>query len=146
MPPTEAWLAPLPLEGTNFVVPVPLDKFVGAREKAIWLPGETMAKAWMEYVRDTGVTDETPPPAPRNLRLIGEDLTWEAEADVGAVSPISLSSVMANSSPGFPISQRIHSGVPSSRACSIAIHRRNHCSRCASILERRRRGKSIVML
>jgi hypothetical protein len=28
------------------------------------------------------VTDITPPPAPRNLRITGNELTWDAEADV----------------------------------------------------------------
>jgi len=31
---------------------------------------------------DTGVTDISPPPAPANLRIRGNELTWEAEADV----------------------------------------------------------------
>src|SRR5207244_3464069 len=33
-------------------------------------------------VKDTAVTDDTPPPAPTNLRLKGNELTWEAEADL----------------------------------------------------------------
>src|SRR5437870_9368397 len=36
----------------------------------------------MQYVKDTAVTDLTPPPAPTNLRLKGNELTWEAEADL----------------------------------------------------------------
>ena len=50
-------------------------------EKA-WLPNEAIAKAWMEYVKDTKVTDTTPPPAPTNVRVQGNKLTWEAEADL----------------------------------------------------------------
>jgi hypothetical protein len=36
----------------------------------------------MEYVKDTAVTDTTPPPSPRNLRVNGNELTWEADADL----------------------------------------------------------------
>lgn len=36
----------------------------------------------MEYVKDTKVTDATPPPAPTNVRVQGNKLTWEAEADL----------------------------------------------------------------
>ncbi|MBI1832388.1 MAG: hypothetical protein HYR84_13175, partial [Planctomycetes bacterium] len=50
--------------------------------KAAWLPNEAIAKAWMQYVKDTAVTDTTPPPAPTNVRLKGNELTWEAEADL----------------------------------------------------------------
>jgi hypothetical protein len=46
------------------------------------LPNEKIAKAWMEYVKDTKVTDTTPPPAPTNVRLQGNKLTWELEADL----------------------------------------------------------------
>src|SRR5262249_31093866 len=49
--------------------------------KAAWLPNEAVAKAWGEYVKDTKVTDATPPPAPTGLRVRGNVLTWEAEAD-----------------------------------------------------------------
>jgi hypothetical protein len=36
----------------------------------------------MEYVKDTKVSDTTPPPAPTNVRLKGNTLTWESEADL----------------------------------------------------------------
>jgi outer membrane protein assembly factor BamB len=36
----------------------------------------------MEYVKDTKVTDATPPPAPTNVRVQGNKVTWEAEADL----------------------------------------------------------------
>ena len=36
----------------------------------------------MQYVKDTAVTDTTPPPAPTNLRVSGNTLSWEAEADL----------------------------------------------------------------
>jgi hypothetical protein len=41
-----------------------------------------VAQAWNEYVKDTAVTDITPPPAPTNERVMGNELTWDAEADL----------------------------------------------------------------
>src|SRR5262249_50544904 len=77
MPTDKAWLA-LPT-GSEAVVAA---KFTGEPLKAAWLPNEAMAKAWMQYVKDTAVTDTTPPPAPTNVQLKGNELTWEAEADL----------------------------------------------------------------
>ena len=77
MPTDKAWLAPP--TGTEAV---PAAKFSGEPLKAAWLPNEAMAKAWMEYVKDTKVSDTTPPPAPTNVRVKGNKLTWEAEADL----------------------------------------------------------------
>ena len=36
----------------------------------------------MQYVKDTAVDDKTPPPAPTNVRVSGNELSWEAEADL----------------------------------------------------------------
>jgi hypothetical protein len=36
----------------------------------------------MQYVRDTAVTDTTPPPAPTSMRVKGNELSWRAEADL----------------------------------------------------------------
>jgi lysophospholipase L1-like esterase/pimeloyl-ACP methyl ester carboxylesterase len=77
MPTDQAWLAP-PTGGTA----VQAAKFAGEPLKAGWLPNEAIAKAWTEYVKDTKVTDTTPPTAPTNVRLRGNMLTWEAEADL----------------------------------------------------------------
>jgi hypothetical protein len=77
MPAGEAWLAPL--NGTDAV---PAAQFAGDPRRAVWLPGELVAKAWIHYVRDTDVPDLTPPPAPGNLRVEGNVLTWTAEADL----------------------------------------------------------------
>ena len=77
MPTKKAWLAPI--TGGEAV---PVAKFAGDPLKAAWLPNEAIAKAWMQYVKDTAVTDITPPPAPTNLRLKGNELTWDAEADL----------------------------------------------------------------
>lgn len=73
----QAWLAPV-----TGAEAVPAAKFAGDPLKAAWLPDETIARAWMQYVKDTAVTDATPPPAPTNVRVQGIELTWEAEADL----------------------------------------------------------------
>jgi hypothetical protein len=77
-PPVDgAWLAPI--TGGEAV---PAAKFTGDPRSVGWLPNEAVAKAWMQYVQDTRVADSTPPPAPTNLRLQGNELTWDAEADL----------------------------------------------------------------
>ena len=77
MPTKDAWLAP----PTGFTA-VPEAAFKGDRLKGAWLPNESVAKRWMQYVKDTAVVDETPPPAPTNLKVVGNRLTWNAAADV----------------------------------------------------------------
>ena len=77
MPTDTAWLGPI-LGGEA----VPAAKFLGDPLKAGWLSNEAIAKAWMEYVKDTKVTDATPPSTPTNVRLKGNKLTWDAEADL----------------------------------------------------------------
>ena len=77
MPQKTAWLAPL-LGG----VAVPAAQYEGEIEKSVWLPNEAIAKAWMSYMKDTAVSDETAPPAPQNLEVVGNQLTWTAEADL----------------------------------------------------------------
>lgn len=77
MPTNKVWLAPL--LGTEAV---PEAKFTGDKTKAMWLPNEAIAKAWMQYVKDTALPDTTPPPAPTNVKATGNELTWEADADL----------------------------------------------------------------
>ncbi len=77
MPTDGAFLA-LPLGG----LPAAAAKFTGDPLKAAWLPNETITKAWMEYIKDTKVSDTTAPPAPTNVRVQGNKLTWDAEADL----------------------------------------------------------------
>jgi hypothetical protein len=60
----------------------PAANFAGDPLKAAWLPNEAIAQAWMQYIADTGVRDATPPPAPTNLRVNGNELAWEAQADL----------------------------------------------------------------
>jgi hypothetical protein len=47
-----------------------------------WLPNESVARAWMQYVVDTAVTDDTPPPAPTGVQVNDRELTWVVEADL----------------------------------------------------------------
>ena len=77
-----AWIAPLHLGEADVIAPVLAAKFTGAIEKSVWLPNEAIAHAWTQYEKDTAVTDATPPPAPTNLRVDGNKLTWEADADL----------------------------------------------------------------
>ena len=77
MPTDHAWLAPV----AGFEA-VPAATFDGDPLKAAWLPNGSIAGAWMQYIKDTKVTDTTPPPAPTNLRVHGNELSWEAEADL----------------------------------------------------------------
>lgn len=82
MPTDGAWLAqPTGAEA------VPAAKFEGDALKAAWLPNEAVARGWMQYVKDTAVSDATAPPAPTNVRVTGgeltsRELTWEIEADL----------------------------------------------------------------
>ena len=73
----EAWLAPL-----NGTETVPAAKYAGEKATSVWLLNEAVAKAWMQYVKDTAVPDSTPPPAPTHVQAKGGVLTWEAEADL----------------------------------------------------------------
>jgi hypothetical protein len=77
LPVEDAWLADVP--GTNAC---PSAAYAGDPLKAAWLPNGAVARAWMQYVRDTAVADATPPPAPFHVRLAGAELAWEAEADL----------------------------------------------------------------
>ena len=49
---------------------------------AAWLPNESIARRWMEYVVHTQVTDTTPPPTPTEVILDGNTLRWKGEADI----------------------------------------------------------------
>jgi len=78
---SKAWLAPLFGDEAK-----PAKEFKGDRDKAVWLPNEAVAKAWMEYVKTGSTSDTTPPPAPFNLKATsktdGTEITWDAEADL----------------------------------------------------------------
>jgi pimeloyl-ACP methyl ester carboxylesterase len=76
-----AWLAALMSEQAE-----PLGSYRGKADEAVWLPNETVAKVWAEYVKIGAVSDSTPPPAAFNVRAVRQpdqsvDVTWDAEAD-----------------------------------------------------------------
>jgi hypothetical protein len=77
MPMDSTWLAPI--TGTTAS---PASKFEGDSNKAGWLPDEAIANAWMQYVKDTIVSDTTAPPAPMNVQQTANALTWTCEADL----------------------------------------------------------------
>ncbi len=77
MPDDKAWLAPI--TGGEAVA---ASNFVGDPTRAGWLPNEAVARQWINYVKDTNVSDLTPPPAPSNVSMNGNELTWQAEADL----------------------------------------------------------------
>jgi len=77
MPTDHAWLA-----NPTGPTAVPAAQFRGDPLTAAWLPNESIARRWMEYVDDTEVTDTSPPPAPTRVRLRGNELSWKAEADL----------------------------------------------------------------
>jgi poly(3-hydroxybutyrate) depolymerase len=97
MPADAAWLAPV--GGPDAVA---AKAYAGDPLKAVWLPNEAVAKAWVRYTKDTTVADTTPPPAPTNVRAAAKaggnaaaggtagatspaaavELTWDAEADL----------------------------------------------------------------
>jgi len=81
-PTTDAWLAPLHLDAREVVAPVPSGKFTADKAKSVWLLNETIANAWVQYVKDTTVTDTTPPPAPTNVIMNGNELNWNVDADL----------------------------------------------------------------
>jgi hypothetical protein len=77
MPTKDAWLAAQPSDA-----PESAAQFKGDAKTAIWLPNEHIAKLWAEYEKDGNVSDTTPPPAPTDVKLSGNELTWKTEADL----------------------------------------------------------------
>jgi len=85
-------LRPVDLSSTWLATPfgdraTPAAEFKGDPKKAAWLPNDTVAKIWMEYVRTGTVTDAGAPPTPVNVRAKadanhGNEITWDAEADI----------------------------------------------------------------
>ena len=77
MPTDKAWLAPI-----LGAAAVPAASYVGDPLQAAWFADEAMAGAWMQYVKDTAVSDTTAPPAPTRVRLKNNELRWESQADL----------------------------------------------------------------
>ncbi len=81
VPMNQAWLAEL---GGDRVEPAA--SFRGQAEGSVWLPNESFAKAWSEYVKTGAVSDPTPPPAPVSIKAAVKpdhsvEISWEAAAD-----------------------------------------------------------------
>ena len=74
---SNAWLAEP--AGT---VAVSAAEFEGDPLKMGWLPDQSIAKSWMQFRKDTNVTDTTPPPSPSRVIAQGGRLTWTADADL----------------------------------------------------------------
>lgn len=51
-------------------------------ERSLWFPDNNIAKLWSSYMNDTKVPDTSPPPAPTDLQVSGNKLTWKATADL----------------------------------------------------------------
>ena len=77
MPTDNAWLSPP--TGSKAVS---RKDFSGDQRKLAWLPNEAVAKLWMQFVKDTAVEDNTPPPAPTNVSVKNGKLSWRAVADL----------------------------------------------------------------
>ncbi len=139
MPTDKAWL------GSNHSAakPFPL-RNLRATAQGAWLPNEAIAKAWMEYVKDTKVTDTTPPPAPTKVRLRGNKLTWEAEADVES----GLAGFIIERDGKFlakrPEKARTRSADRSFRTCSTATRPRSPSCRCRYIDTKAESGKKHI--
>lgn len=76
------WIAPLHPGAAVPEPAVPAAAFQGDMASSVWLPDQATAAAWAEYMRDSAVSDTTPPPAPNHLQVAGAELTWSAEADL----------------------------------------------------------------
>ena len=77
MPKNDVWVAPFLAKKA-----VPLSDYKGDLSQVSWLHSQSIAKKWEQYVKDTAMSDNTPPPAPSHLKLNGQKLTWKADADL----------------------------------------------------------------
>lgn len=79
---SEGLLVSLPMPGDEIDPPVPAKRFAGDRKKTIWFPSDEIARSWVQYMQNTQVTDETPPPSPTEIKVDGNVITWNAQADL----------------------------------------------------------------
>ncbi|PQO25440.1 hypothetical protein C5Y96_24165 [Blastopirellula marina] len=79
---SEGLLVALPMPGSEIESPVAAKRFAGDKSKSIWLPTNEIAQAWVQYMQNTEVTDNTPPPAPTQVKVEGNVITWDAAADL----------------------------------------------------------------
>ena len=61
---------------------VPEAEYKGDKSKASWFHSKVIAKDWEHFVRDTAIPDETAPPAPTNVKVAGNVISWDADADL----------------------------------------------------------------
>ena len=78
---SKGWIVP-----SNDSTAQPAALFSGDTRNSNWLPNETLAKAFLEYVKTGAVTDKTPPPAPLHVQMAPREngdflLTWQPVAD-----------------------------------------------------------------
>ena len=111
---------------------VPAATFAGDPLQAGWLPNEAIATLWMQYVKDTAVADTTPPPAPTNVRVSGNELTWEAEADLESGLAGFIIERDGEFLANYPEGARIPSDARSFRTSSTATRPRSRWCRCDS--------------
>ena len=76
VPTGDHWLAPI----AGFEAK-PHRDFEGEPLASSWFVNPKVAKWWMQYVKDTNIPDDSPPPAPSDVKLTGGRLTWNAKAD-----------------------------------------------------------------
>jgi len=77
----KAWLAPF--DGGAAAA---ASAYKGDQKTAVWLPNAVVGKLWTEFVKTGQVSDNTPPPAPFDVKVTdkgtqGAEITWNAEAD-----------------------------------------------------------------
>lgn len=61
---------------------VPESEFKGDKAQASWFHSKEIARTWEYFVKDTAIPDVTPPPSPTNVKVDGNTISWEAEADL----------------------------------------------------------------
>jgi hypothetical protein len=65
---------------------VPAADFKGDVKQSVWLPNETVAKVYAEYIKNGSVKHSGTPPAPFKVNVVagekGVEITWSAEADL----------------------------------------------------------------
>lgn len=82
MPSDQAWVARFDSAHPTRVEAMPASKFEGELKHSNWLPNERIATQWMQYMVDTLIEDKTPPPTPTRVRVVGNRIEWDCQADL----------------------------------------------------------------
>ncbi len=80
--PQHGWLAPVLAPGTKLTPPLAASDFKGELANSIWLPNQQIAQAWTQYLTDTAVADDSPPPVPSDVQVNDHVLSWKSTADL----------------------------------------------------------------